>query len=522
MRTKPILRVIGILLVFVSLSMLIAAAISALYQEEDLFALLVGAGTTLSAGIALFFAAGRPTKTMEVSHRQAFAVVTFGWLASCLFGALPFFFYAHLPHVFHSEARARAEITAPDCANDIGMGREFCSFTNAVFESSSGFTTTGATILEQGLWESPKGRRGGLPHGILFWRALTHFLGGMGIIVLGVAILPLLGVGGMQLFKAEVPGPVKDKIAPRVTETARLLWKVYAGLTVAEFLLLWLTTTQGPFLAICHAFATMATGGFSPLASSIEGVGSAGAEWIILIFMMLAGANFSLHFISLRKRRLVHWHDHEFRFYLAVILVAAAGLALVLALNHDLGVHDSIRAGLFQVLTVMTTTGFSTADFAMWAVGAQLILLSLFFIGGCAGSTGGGIKSVRVFLMLKVGFRELKRLVHPHGVIQTKINGKVVPENITHSVAGFIILYLSIFFISVIIFGLAGHDIVTSLTAVGANIGNIGPGLGKVGPAANYNFFAAPLKWICIFDMIAGRLEIYSVIIVFTPEFWRR
>ncbi len=522
MFAKPILRVISVLLFFVALSMFLSAGIAGFYQEEDLFAHLMAAGTTLVAGTILFFATRRSSKHMEVSHRQAFAVVTFGWLASCLFGALPYFYFAHLPHVLYAQAAESAEVESPDCGADTGIGREFCSFTNSVFESSSGFTTTGATILEAGLWSSTEGRRGGLPHGILFWRALTHFLGGMGIIVLGVAILPLLGVGGMQLFKAEVPGPVKDKIAPRVTETARLLWKVYAGLTFAEFLLLTLLTDQGPYLALCHAFATMATGGFSPLAISVEGCGSATAEWIILIFMMLAGANFSLHFLSLRRRRLIHWKDTEFRFYAVVILVASVGLALILCLSHDFGIHDGIRAALFQSLTVMTTTGFSTSDFALWAVGAQLILFSLFFVGGCAGSTGGGIKCVRVFLMLKVGFRELRRLIHPHGIIQTKLSGKVVSADIIHSVAGFVILYLSIFFLSVIVFGIAGHDIVTSLTAVGANIGNIGPGLAKIGPAGNYNFFAAPLKWICIFDMLAGRLEIYSVIIVLTPEFWRR
>ncbi|MCP4605235.1 MAG: TrkH family potassium uptake protein [Proteobacteria bacterium] len=522
MRIKPVLRVVGVLIVFVGLSMLLTAAIAAIYFEEDLFAHLMAAGATLIVGTALFFASGRPDIRIEVSHREAFASVTFGWVASCLFGALPYFFYAHLPQVINADAAIEADAEPPDCETETGLGREFCSFSNAVFESSSGFTTTGATILEQGLWKSPKGRRGGLPHGLLFWRALTHFLGGMGIIVLGVAILPLLGVGGMQLFKAEVPGPVKDKIAPRVTETARLLWKVYAGLTLAEFLLFMIATDQGPYLAVCHSFATMATGGFSPLAASIEGIRSPTAEWIVLIFMLLAGTNFSLHFLSLRRKRLIYWKDHEFRFYMAVILMATFGLTLILYISHDFGLHDSFRHGLFQSLTIMTTTGFSSSDFAVWGVSAQLILFSLFFIGGCAGSTGGGIKSVRVFLMLKVAFRELRRLIHPHGVIQTKLSGKVVQDNVIHSVAGFAILYLGIFFISVIIFGLFGHDIVTSLTAVGANIGNIGPGLGQIGPSGNYNFFAAPLKWLCIFDMIAGRLEIYSVIIILTPEFWRR
>jgi trk system potassium uptake protein len=520
MRIRPLLRIIGILLAFVGLSMLAAAAVSLVYSEEDLFAHLAASGTTLVIGMLLFWGSGIKSK-IEISHREAFAVVTFGWIISCVFGALPFYYYANLPKLFFEEAAETAEISLPDCSSETGTGHEFCSFTNTVFESTSGFTTTGATILTAGLWRSTDGRSGGLPHGILFWRALTHFLGGMGIIVLGVAVLPLLGVGGMQLFKAEVPGPVKDKIAPRVAETARLLWKVYAGLTAAQFLAL-LATGQGPFLAICHAFATMATGGFSPLSASIEGLQNSAAEWIIALFMFLAGANFSLHFLSLQKGLPIHWKDHEFRFYTVVTGIAAVILAIFLVIRHGYEIEGSIRTAVFQALTVITTTGFSTTDFSLWGVGAHVVLFSLFFVGGSAGSTGGGIKCVRVFLMIKLAIKELKRLAHPHAVIQTKLSGRVVHDDVIHSVAGFCILYLSIFIISTIIFGLSGHDIVTSLTAVGANLGNIGPGLGPVGPAGNYEFFGAPLKWLCIFDMIAGRLELYSVIIILTPEFWRR
>lgn len=524
------IRVVGALQVFVGLSMLLSAAVALIYREEDICAHLLGAGTTLAAGLGVFFATGRPTRQIDVSHREAFAIVTFGWLLSCVFGALPFYYYAHVDPVFFADAPKRVDKTFPDepetfappsCKDDEGLGREFCSFTNCVFESTSGFTTTGATILEGGLWKDPLSRRGGLPHGLLFWRALTHFLGGMGIILLGVAILPLLGVGGMQLFKAEVPGPVKDKMAPRIAETARMLWKVYAGLTFAQFVCLMLAG-QGAYLSICHAFATMATGGFSPLAASIETLASPASEWIIAFFMLMAGANFSLHFLSLKKRRLIYWRDHEFRFYAFVILIVTVILSVFLFVHHGFTVHGTIRASFFQTLTILTTTGFSTHDFALWGVGAQIVLFSLFFIGGSAGSTGGGIKCVRVFLMIRVALRELKLLAHPHGVIQTRLSGKVVSDNIILSVAGFTILYLLIFFSSSVIFGLSGYDLTTSLTAVGASIGNIGPGLGQVGPSANYNFFAAPLKWLCIFDMLVGRLEIYSVIIVLTPEFWRR
>jgi len=339
--------------------------------------------------------------------------------------------------------------------------------------------------------------------------------------VLGVAVLPLLGVGGMQLFKAEVPGPVKDKMAPRVGETARLLWKVYAGLTVAEFLLL-LLDGQGPFLAICHSFATMATGGFSPLASSIEGLGSPFAEWVVAVFMLLAGTNFALHFASLRARRPAYHRDHEFLFYGAMAAAISLGVGLCLYLGEGMGAHDSVRGGVFQTLAILTTTGFSTADFAAWGFGAQMLLFAMFFVGGSSGSTGGGVKCVRVLLMAKLALRELKRLAHPHGVIQTKLSGRVVRDDVIHSVAGFVILYLVIFFASAVILGLCGYDLETSLTAVGASLGNIGPGLGQVGPSGSYQVFSAPLKWVLLFDMLVGRLEIYSVIIVLTREFWRR
>jgi trk system potassium uptake protein TrkH len=535
MRTRPVVGVVGLLLVFVGAAMLLAAAVSLAYREEDLLALLAAAGITVATGLALFLGARLGSEPRELSHRGAFAVVTLGWFGSCLFGALPYFLFAHLPPLLFADAPALADadataqgasafgptISPPDCRSGTGLGREYCSPVNALFESTSGFTTTGATILEAGLWRDPGGRRGGLPHGILFWRALTHFLGGMGIIVLGVAILPLLGVGGMQLFRAEVPGPIKDKMAPRVAETARLLWKVYAGLTVAEFVALW-AAGHGPYLAICHAFATMATGGFSPLATSIEGLGSPAAEWIVVLFMLLAGSSFSLHLAALHRRRPEHLFDPEFRLYAAVAVVFAAGIAASLWLSGDFGTHDGLRAGVFQAVSILTTTGFSSRDFAVWGVAAQIPIFLLFFVGGSSGSTGGGIKCLRVLLMFRLATREIRRLVHPHAVIQTKLGGRVVGDDVLHSVAGFLLLYFLIFFLSAAAFGFGGHDLVTSLTAAGATLGNIGPGLGEVGPAGSYNLFADPLKLMCVFTMIAGRLEIYSVLIVFTPALWRR
>jgi trk system potassium uptake protein TrkH len=522
------------LLVFVGLAILACALVCLFYREEDLAAMLASGLMTLLTGGIMFAATNRQEHGIEISHREAFAVATLGWVASCLAGALPYLFFAHMPALFFADAPQRAwqdlphqvpplpaDLSCPPrCAEGIGLGKEFCSFTNAVFESVSGFTTTGATVITLGLWDNPDSRRGGLPHGLLLWRSITHFLGGMGIIVLSLALLPLLGVGGMQLFKAEVPGPVKDKIAPKVAETARLLWKVYVILIALQTFLM-VFAGQSVFVATCHALSTMATGGFSPLSASIATLDSPLSEWIITVFMFVAGANFSLHFVSFRRHKLVHLADEEFKFYAFVALGSGVALALFLALSHDHGAHDALRSGLFQALTIITTTGFATEDFALWTVGAQMAIFLLFVIGGCAGSTAGGIKCVRHLILLKVGWREMRRLIHPHAVIQTKLSGKVVKDNVVHSIAGFVMLYLSIWLLSAVACAAFGFDLTTSLTAPLVCLGNIGPGLGPVGPMGTYEMFPDVLKWLLSFNMLVGRLELYSVLILLTYEFWR-
>ncbi len=529
MRIRSILRIIGVLVAGLGVSMFLCALMALFYKEEDLTAFLAAGFVSSAAGLLLFFVGGRARRRLDVSHREAFAVVTFGWLASCLAGALPFFFYAQVPALFFRDAPiiaaghgAAGVLTAlPDCDAGTGLGREFCSFAASMFESTSGFTTTGSSVIETGLWNDIHSRSGGLPHGILFWRALTQFLGGMGIIVFGVALLPLLGVGGMELFKAEVTGPVKDKVAPRIAETARLLWRIYLGMTAVLVVLLMLTG-QGLYLSVCHAFATMGTGGFSPLAASVETLDSPAGEWIITVFMALAGMNFALHAAALRKGRPVHLKDQETWFYVGVGVVISLAVGAYLYAHHGYSVNDGIRTGFFNAFSVLTTTGFASTDFALWGIGAQLLLLVLFFVGGCSGSTGGGIKAVRILMMLKVALTELKRLVHPHAVIQTKMSGTPVPVRVINSVAGFIALYLVLFLLAAVILGLCGYDLTVSVTAVGSAIGNIGPGFGAVGPMGNFNFFPDSLKWLQVFLMLAGRLELYSVFIVMTPEFWRR
>ncbi|MCK9522912.1 MAG: TrkH family potassium uptake protein [Proteobacteria bacterium] len=529
MRKRTIVRIIGVLNIGLGAAMLLCALMAHLYREEDLFALLAAGVVTLLVGSVAAVLPGRIERPIAITHRGAFAIVALGWLSACLLGALPYYFYAHLPWVWHADAPARiadaqvpAELVSPaDCQQRTGLGAAFCAYTNSAFESASGFTTTGATILEAGLWHDPASRKGGLPHALLFWRALTQFLGGMGIILLGVTILPLLGVGGMQLFKAEVPGPVKDKMAPRVADTAVILWAMYAIFTAVQIALLWVAGVR-PYLAVSHALTTMATGGFSPLAHSMAALHSPVIEWITIAFMFLGGARFSLHYKLWHQRTLAHWRDSEFRFYTGIILIMGVLLAAVLFARQGFSVHDSVRGGLFQVVSILTTTGYASSDFAAWAPGAQLLLFVLFFIGGCAGSTSGGIKVVRIYLMLRLAGRELRRLLHPHAVIQTRLSGSVVPTDVTSAVAGFVLLYLAIYFVSVLLFALADCDFTTSITAVGATLGNVGPGLGKVGPLANYHGFAAGLKWHMILLMIAGRLELYSLVILLLPEYWKK
>lgn len=531
MRKTLVLGVLGVLLVFIALAIFLASMLALAYGEEDHFALLAAAVVTAAVGGGLWWAGRRISKNAEIRAREGFAIVTFGWVLSCLAGALPFYFYARVPPPWFADAPAAAareagagpdEPTASaDCASGTGIGLPFCSFTNCVFESFSGFTTTGATVLSDDLWQTTESRAGGLPHGLLFWRALTHWLGGMGIIVLGIAILPLLGVGGMELFKAEVPGPTADKLSPRVTHTAKMLWSTYALLSLLEFLLL-LLGGQGPFLAVCHTFATLATGGFSPLADSIGGLHSAYAEWVICVFMLLAGMNFAHHYRLLLGRVAGVGRDPELRFYLVVVLVFAAATALSLWLGGGRGSEAPVRLGAFQMASILTTTGFCTDDFNQWVAPAKLFLFALFFVGGCAGSTGGGPKCARIWVMIKQAYAELYHLVHPRAISPVRLGGKRVDGAVLRSVSSFIFLYCLLYLICTLIMATVGLDFVDAITAVGACIGNIGPGFGRVGAAENYDFIPVLGKWVLIVCMLLGRLEIYTVLIIFLPEYWRR
>jgi len=476
-----IFRIQGFLLLFLGSTMSVPSAV-ALYYRETSFSSFIAA-ITINILTGLFLILVCPSSEKQISHRDGFLIVSLAWIFAAFFGSLPFLF-----------------------------DNTFSSFTNAYFETVSGFTTTGATVL---------GNIEVLPRSILFWRSMIQWLGGMGIILFSIAILPLLGVGGMQLYKAEVPGPVVEKIKPRIAETARSLWKVYIVLSALQALLL-MVSGMNLFDAVCHSFTTMATGGFSTRNLSIESFQNPYVELVCIVFMFAAGMNFAMHY------RLFHGNvknfvkDREFLFYFFCLFFCV--LLVFMVLNGS--VYDnslvSLRKAAFQVTSIMTTTGYSTANFDTWPVFTKFVLLILMFVGGSAGSTGGGIKCIRILLIIKKCYRELFYMVHPHAISSVKIGGKSIPENILRSVSGFVILYILIFITGTLAMSLCGIDLISSLSSVAASLGNIGPGLAGVGPYENFSAIPFFGKWILIFLMLMGRLEIFTLLILFTPEFWKK
>jgi trk system potassium uptake protein TrkH len=388
----------------------------------------------------------------------------------------------------------------------------FDSWVDAFFESVSGFTTTGSSILTN---------IEGISKGLLFWRSFIQWLGGMGIIVLSIAILPFLGVGGMQLYKAEVPSPVPDKLRPRIRDTAMVLWKVYAFISLAEVILL-MMGKMDLYNALCHTFTTMPTGGFSTKNLSIAHYGSIYFDTIIVIFMLLAGINFSLHYQMIKGKPLAYWRDSECLFFFGVVIV----LTIIISFNLYGSVYkpigEAIRFGAFQVVSIVTTTGYATADYEKWPAMSQGILLLCMFLGASAGSTGGGMKCLRIMLCLKYCYKEIFSLIHPHAVKHIKIGGKAVSEDVVKSVLGFLALYIGLFALCSVLLAGTGVDLITSITAVASAIGNIGPGFGHVGPIDNYSEIPYLGKWLLIWCMLLGRLEIFTVIILLVPEFWRK
>jgi len=482
MQLQVVTRFIAILVLFLALSMAGPLLVSLLYGDGSASAILWSMGVASGTGLALFLMT-RGQEDKQLNHRDGVAIVTLGWVTAGLFGMLPYLFSGAIPDI-----------------------------TNAYFESLSGFTTTGASILTD--IES-------LPEGILLWRSLTQWLGGMGIIVLSIAILPYLGIGGMQLYKAEVPSPVVDKLKPRISETAKTLWKVYLAFTVAETILL-AAGGMSVFDAVCHAFCTMPTGGFSTQNLSIAQYDSVYFDTVIMVFMLLAGINFSLHYRLIKGDVGIFGRDSECRVFLVLVGVFILLITLDIYGSVCNCVGQALRQAAFQVSSIITTTGFVSADYETWPAFSQFILLVCMFLGAMAGSTGGGMKIMRIMLLLRHGYHQVFQIIHPHAVTTLKLGGRPVPADILSSIWGFFILYLGLFVIASLIMAGLGLDLVSSFASVAASIGNIGPGLGLVGPVRNYLEVPLMGKWVLVFCMLLGRLEIYTVIVLFAPAYWRK
>ncbi len=482
MHYKVILRILGLLLMIFSFSMLPPIAISYSYHDGSHLAFISAFTITLCTGFIIWAPVYRVRQDLRT--RDGFLVTVLFWVVLGLFGSIPFML-ADNPNL---------------------------SFVDAVFESLSGLTTTGATVIT-GI--------DALPQSILFYRQQLQWLGGMGIIVLAVAILPMLGIGGMQLYRAETPGPVKDsKLTPRITETAKALWYIYLSLTIACALGYWLAGMT-LFDAVGHSFSTVAIGGFSTHDASIGYFDSPMIEAICTFFMIISAVNFGLHFFAWRQRSITHYfQDPEFKFYLSILGSITVLAAIVLVTTQTYAPVESIRKAIFEVVSIATTTGFATADFAQWPVMLPFLLFVAAFAGGCAGSTGGGMKVIRILLILKQGQREIKRLIHPNAVIPVKFGNKPIPDRVLEAVWGFFSVYLIVFVVMLIILLGTGLDQVTAWSAVGATLNNLGPGLGQV--AAHYGDLNEAAKWVLAFAMLLGRLEVFTLLVLFSPAFWKR
>ncbi len=479
---RVVLRVVAALLIIVSLFMLLSLVWAFVYGETDVvlaFA-IPGAGTIAASLAVLFLTRGRHS---DISTRDGFLLVSLSWVLASAVGAIPFTLSGAIP-----------------------------SYVDALFETMSGFTTTGASILTE--IES-------LPKTILFWRSLTHWLGGMGIIVLTVAIFPILGIGGLQLIKAEAPGPTVDKITSKITETAKILWLTYVILSLIETILL-MFAGMDLFDALTHTFGTMATGGFSPKNTSVGYYNSAFVDIVITAFMVAAGVNFVLYFKLLTGRFRSIARDTEVKVYLAIFVAASLVVALDLHGTRFPGFGISLRYASFQVASILTTTGYATDDFAAWPAFAQVVLFSLMFVGGSSGSTGGGMKVVRITTMFKQGWNEMRYLVYPNAVFPIRLNGERVRKDIVYAISGFVTLYVFLLLVTTLLVGLAGNDILTSFSTALVTLGNIGPGFGNVGPTLNYAFYPDWIKLFLFVIMMLGRLEVYTVLVLFTPRFWRQ
>ena len=475
--------------------MLLAVPFSIYHQENAKWGILYAGLITIVLGFVMWFFNRNAEKNLQ--KKEGYLIVTFGWLILTLTGTLPYTLTGSIPE-----------------------------FTNAFFETMSGYSATGATILTD--IES-------MPKGMLFWRSATHWIGGMGIIVLTIAILPLLGIGGMQLFMAEAPGPSADKMHPRITETAKRLWLIYFSLTITEFLLLRIAG-MGWFDAINHAMSTLASGGFSTKNASVAyWNGMPIVQYIIILFMFIAGTNFMITYFVFKGKWQRIFNNEEFKWYffgtlgivivITLLIVQFQDPTLQTTVAHPMPwgeTESAFRHAGFQVIAILTTTGLITADYTMWNSFATMLIFSLFFIGGSAGSTSGGVKIVRHIMMIKSSLLELKKLLHPSAIIPVRYGGKAVNQSIIFNILSFFVLYMLIFILSAIILSFLGLDFVSAIGAAAASLGNVGPAIGSIGPVNNYAHLSIVAKWFCSFLMLIGRLELFTVLILLTPYFWKK
>ena len=477
------------MLVITGLSMLIPTVISWSFSEPDLSGHLQSMIICIVVGIPFWLITRR---SRALNSKDGFAIVSFAWLIVAFAGSLPFYLSGTIPN-----------------------------FTDAWFEAMSGVTTTGATIIGNPttLPNLPNGIES-MPHGILFWRSFLQWIGGMGIIVFTIAILPLLGVGGVQLFKAEVPGPVADKIRPRVKETAKILWMVYVGFTFLQFLLLGFAGMPW-FDSICHAFTTMPTGGFSTQNASIAAYSNPLIHYIIIFFMFIAGVNFTLHFRAITGNFKSYFKDYEFKVYFFILFIATTFIFFNISYSESDLSHNTFQISLFQSLALMTGTGYANANYELWPFFSQLLLFFMMFFGAMGGSTSGGMKIARVILLIKYAASETRRMLHSRAIIPIRIGDRTISDDVIRNTLGFFLIYLSFFMITALVLTALNFDFLSSLSAAASAIGNVGPAFGAFGPTDNYALLHPIGKWMMTFCMLLGRLEIFTIMVLFSRTFWR-
>lgn len=478
---KTIIRIIGILLQLETIMLLLCSLVSLHYQEDDLNAFLLSAGITAITGIILQLLGKGGDR--QLNRRDGYLLVTFAWIAFSFFGMFPSYLSGYIPNI-----------------------------TNAFFESMSGFSSTGATILDNVEI---------LPHGILFWRSMTLWIGGLGIIMFTIAILPIFGISGLLVFAAEANGPTHDKVHPRIGITAEWIWGLYTGITLLLFALLMMGGMNW-FDSICHAFATSGTGGFSTKQTSITYYHSPYIEYVICIFMFISGINFTLLLLFVNRKFKKFFHDSELRFYTLLIISCTLFISIVLYYNHPSDVEGTFRKSLFQVISLLTSTGFATEDYTTWQPVTLGILTILMLIGASAGSTSGGIKCIRVIIMAKISRNQFKRILHPNAVLPVRISRQVISPSIQSTVLAFCSLYIAIIIVSTLILISMGIGFEESIGCAISSLGNMGPGLSDFGPAYSWNALPEAAKWLLSFLMLLGRLELFTVLLLFTPEFWKR